>query len=106
MSLRIIEDEYHITPKGKQELLGWYRWPNKNGTWGKYHAFLLNHPKNYKHPKDDGITVWSACNQNGTTIKADFEQDPKLHECCKLCLKELRFLGIDNPSTMIFRRKG
>jgi len=102
MSVRKIEEEYYIKPVGDPKLIGWYAWPvpswgpyfAQRRRLGKYHAFLLNNPKNYKHPDDDHITVWDACGRNGIPEDADFEENPPIENRCKNCLKELKKLGI------------
>ena len=88
----ITKDEDYITPMGEPKIIGWYRWPDRWSHWGKYHAFLLNNPKNTKIKTlfGDKITVWSACDQNGTDINADFTHTPTIDKCCKNCLKELK----------------
>jgi hypothetical protein len=72
------------TPKDRTNVIGWYRWG-----YGKYHAFLTNHPNNSKSLITGRLTTWSACNINGTNILADFTLDPPIEKRCRTCMKNL-----------------
>ena len=71
-------------PKDRTNVVGWYAWDR-----GKYHAFLINHPKNSKTLVTGRVTIWSACNSQGINVLADFSLSPPIEKRCKNCLREL-----------------
>lgn len=71
-------------PKDRTNVVGWYGWGR-----GKYHAFLINHPKNSKVLVTGRVTIWSACNSHGINVLADFSPSPQIEKRCKNCIREL-----------------
>ena len=87
-----------VEPEGEIKLFGWRRWKDVYGKWGKYHALLINHPRNHYNRKSEMISsnIWlsDACGRGWGAYVEPIEHNPPKSKCCKNCIRELEKLGI------------
>ena len=92
-------DERLVPIEGELKLIGWRNFLGKRGERGKFHAFLLNHPRNHYDRYDDDILISDACGHGWAYYTENnellsFETNPPIDKCCKNCIRELKKYGL------------